>query len=98
MDDRHMDPTEAIEFWRPMMGDMWCELAPDVSMKAKQLVFSDWLMRALRDDDIAALDPHGINVSASCDLYGIAVCCNVLYRTVLYCTVVYCTVFRCAFW
>ena len=93
MDDRHMDPTEAIEFWRPMMGDMWCELAPDVSMTAKQLVFADWLILALRNDDIEALDSHGINVSASCDLYGIAVCCNVLYSTV-----VYCMVFCCAVW
>ena len=93
MDDRHMDPTEAIEFWRPTMGGLWCDLAPGVSMIAKQLVFSEWLLTALQEGDTEALDSHGINVSASCDLYGIAVCCNVLYSTV-----VYCMVFCCAVW
>lgn len=87
-----MMPTEAIEFWLPSMGDLWRELAPEMSMIAKQMVLVDWINDVLRHGDRKALDSHRRNLpqlfyimhgfhsfARYCiDPCGVAVWCNVL--------------------
>mgnify|MGYP002811643713 CR=1 FL=1 len=62
-----MSPAEMIGFWRPTIGELWLELAPDVSMLAKQIVTRRWLADALVYGDQQALDSDRLDLSAPCE-------------------------------